>query len=117
VTANENLAKELTLKDSNESGITVKTANGAYNCAAVLSNFRPDFVIVDSSLGNEMVEDIIRNISDDSRIPLVRIVIAGDESDFPDYCEKGIFARIRKPFTDKDIADCIIQTGILDSKE
>jgi excisionase family DNA binding protein len=97
-------------------GITLKTANSAYQCAAILSDFHPDFVIVDSSLGKDKVDDIVQHISADPRIPLVRIVIAGEELDFPDHCEKVVFARIRKPFSEKDITDCIIQTGLFKEK-
>jgi excisionase family DNA binding protein len=115
VTADSSLEQKFS-PETLDFGITLKTADSAYKCAAILSDFRPDFIIVDSSLGKDKVDDIVQHISADPRIPLVRIVIAGEESDFPNHCEKDIFARIRKPFSEKDITDCIIQTGLFKEK-
>ena len=42
----------------------------------------------------------------------VRVVLAGNEGEFPKECDKEVFARIERPFQIKDIGDCIEEFGI-----
>jgi len=116
VTRDSELSKKLLDETSNIPGISIRIAGSAYECAAIFSDFRPDFVMIDSALGKEKVDELMNHILEDSRIPLVRIVITGEEAEFPDHCDKSVFARIRKPFSTEDLVDCMIQTGLTDGR-
>ncbi|MFC1707195.1 hypothetical protein ACFL59_10350, partial [Planctomycetota bacterium] len=84
-----------------------------YRCSAVVAAFRPDFAVVDCSLGLEASQDISNHLSEDPRIPFTRIILAANNGEFPDACETEVFAHLEKPFAIGDIAECI--DGIQDS--
>ncbi len=78
-----------------------------YNCSTLVNYFRPDFVVVDCSLGEEETRDITNHLLQDPRVPFVRLIIAGVQGDFGEECEKEVFARIEHPFSIWDIRECI----------
>jgi hypothetical protein len=45
----------------------------------------------------------MKSLSEDPRIPLVKIVLVGDSSEVPKECGKMIFAFINEPFKASDI--------------
>ena len=78
-----------------------------YNCSTLVNSFRPDFVVVDCSLGEEQTRDITNHLQQDPRIPFVHLIIAGPKGYFSEECEKEVFARIEHPFSIWDINECI----------
>jgi hypothetical protein len=68
-----------------------------------MSHFKPDFAVIDCRLGREASRDIAIHLSEDPRIPHVRVVLAGASTEFPSHCEKDIFARMLRPFGVSDI--------------
>ncbi len=86
----------------------IKIVDCEYSCSTIVNNFRPDYAIVDCAMGPQTSMDISRHLIDDPRIPFIRIVLAGtNEEEFPNECEKIIFARIRRPFGIDAIRKCI----------
>jgi hypothetical protein len=77
----------------------------------VINHFRPDFAVIDCSLGLETSRDISSHLIQDPRIPFVRLVLAGSEEEFPGECEREVFARLQRPFTIQEIAECIEGIG------
>jgi DNA-binding response OmpR family regulator len=94
-----------------EAAFNFEIADCEYRCSALVNQFKPDFVFVDCSLGPQASRDITLHLVQDPRIPLVRVVLAGSENDFPRECERGVFARIERPFTIRDIGDCVEFVG------
>ncbi len=84
---------------------TVRFTATPYSCSRVIESYYPDFIIVDCSHGPECSRDFIKDISEDFRIPLTRIILAGNPELFPKECDKMVFAFIVAPFTMKDLAD------------
>jgi excisionase family DNA binding protein len=82
-------------------------ADCEYACSAVVSRFRPDFAVIDCSLGSRTSRDITYHLSQDPRVPFVKVVLAGSEDEYPQECDKEVFARIERPFGIRDIKDCI----------
>lgn len=78
-----------------------------YSTSAIVEFFRPDYAIIDCSLGDTRTRDICKHIAADPRIPFVKIVLAAQKGGFPKDCERGIFARIEKPFGAHDVVECI----------
>jgi excisionase family DNA binding protein len=78
-----------------------------YSCSALVDRFRADYIVVDSSLGSEKANDICNHLLEDPRLPFVRVVMAVDRGEFPESCDKKVFARIGKPFHISDIAKCL----------
>jgi excisionase family DNA binding protein len=106
VTDNDILAKNLTdYVDSVDFNLEV--TNCEYQASAIVDTFRPDFAIIDCSLGKTFAKDICDHLIDDPRIPYIRVVLAAVDGEYPEECNKKVFARLRKPFNISDLSDCI----------
>ena len=77
-----------------------------YDCSALVQTFRPDFALVDCSLGTQRSSDITAHLATDPRLPFVRVILAGTVTEFPEDCDDMVFARIHKPFRMQDLAKC-----------
>jgi CheY-like chemotaxis protein len=73
----------------------------------MVEQFRPDYVVIDSSLGQAEAQHLCRHLLEDSRIADVRVVMAANPGEVPDGCDKNVFARITKPFSAGKFAECI----------
>jgi CheY-like chemotaxis protein len=95
----------------NESGkktsYNLAFADCEYACSAMVSRFRPDFAIIDCSLGSRTSRDITNHLGQDPRVPFVKVVLAGSKDEYPQECDKEVFARIERPFGIKEIKECI----------
>jgi DNA-binding NtrC family response regulator len=96
------------LKESGEeTSFNLEFADCEYACSTAVSRFRPDFAIIDCSLGSRASRDISYHLSLDPRIPFVKVVLAGSKNEYPQECDKEVFARIERPFSIQDIRECI----------
>ncbi|MBI4720582.1 MAG: helix-turn-helix domain-containing protein [Chitinivibrionia bacterium] len=94
-------------KEAKEHDFNLEITDCEYTCSALVNDFRPDFAVVDCSLGPRLSRDICRHLSQDPRIPLTRLILAANEGEFPSKCDKEIFARIQRPFSIRDLVACI----------
>lgn len=76
----------------------LRLAEDGYHCSMVIENFRPDYVVIDSSIGINRCQFFTKHLSEDPRIPYVKIILAGESTKVPSECDKMIFAIINKPF-------------------
>ncbi len=79
--------------------LELEIATTEYDCGAVLERFRPDFVVLDRSFGAYRTREITRSLMEDSRLPLVRIVLTSRQARWDAECAGDICGWIRKPFT------------------
>ncbi|NIO29103.1 MAG: excisionase family DNA-binding protein [Candidatus Latescibacteria bacterium] len=107
VVSDDGQLTEALQKQAEEHEYNIEFTDCEYACSAAISSFRPDFAVVDCSLGSQLSQEICHHLNQDPRIPFVRVVLAASEGEFPTSCEKDIFARIQRPFSVQDIADCI----------
>ena len=80
-------------------------ASGAYESSAVVEKFRPDYAVIDTSLSEYKI--IRDHLTNDSRIPFIRIIYAIESENLYDFCDKKIIAKISKPFTLMRLKRCI----------
>ena len=106
VTDNQSLAKTLK-KDATKLNLNFEITSCEYTTSALVDMFRPDYAIVDCSLGKQLTKDICDHLVEDPRIPFIRVVLAAADDEFPDGCDREIFARIEKPININDVAECI----------
>ena len=106
VTDDPELTQKLKL-EALSAPFNLEIADCEYQCSALVNDFRPDFAFVDCSIGKEATRDISFHLAEDPRIPFVRVILAGAEGDFPVECEQGVFARIERPFSIRDISQCV----------
>lgn len=90
----------------------VEVTDCEYTCSAVVDHFRPDFAVVDCSMGPEASRDITHHLLEDPRIPFARVILAATEREFPSACDREVFARIERPFGLAEIAECIGGVGV-----
>ncbi|MHC5078704.1 MAG: helix-turn-helix domain-containing protein [Planctomycetota bacterium] len=109
VTDDGQLASSLK-KAAEATRFSLEVVDCEYTCSMAVDRFKPDFVIVDCSLGQGASRDITHHLAEDPRVPFVRVVLAGNEGEFPTECEKVIFARLNRPFGVDDIEECIAGT-------
>jgi len=98
IVGQENLKKEI---ESNISKVdyNLQIAESEYRCSMMVENFRPDYVIIDCSIGKKECRSFTRHLSDDPRLPYVKIILVGESHDIPSECNGLIFAVMNEPFT------------------
>ncbi len=87
--------------------IHIKIIGDDYRCSQLIENFRPDYIIVDCSIGKRRTSHVCRNFFDDPRIPVARIILASKNMQLEDYCDKEVFGWIKKPFTVTQLRECL----------
>ncbi len=87
--------------------LRIKFVGNEYECAAAIEKFRPDCVVVDCSFGKKRTKGFCRNLFDDPRLPVVRVVLASKNEQLNQYCDKEVYGWIKRPFTIQQLRDCI----------
>ncbi len=93
--------------DEVERNFNLSFAVCEYDCSMLVEKFRPDYAIVDCSLGTERAKEFAGHLHEDPRIPFVRVILAGTRDTFPRKCDREVFAFIEHPFNGKDLAALI----------
>jgi excisionase family DNA binding protein len=94
-----------------DSEFNLAVSNCEYECSAIVEKFRPDYAVIDCKINN--CEDFCSHLSNDPRIPFVRLILATDKIDAREYCSNKIIGIINKEFEINDVFDCI--QGILNT--
>lgn len=87
--------------------LNMEFANCEYTCSALVETFRPEYAVIDCSLGADRSREFASNLLADPRIPFVRVILAARLGEFPQNCDKEIFARLKTPYSLGDITACI----------
>ncbi|MCK5619065.1 MAG: excisionase family DNA-binding protein [Candidatus Krumholzibacteria bacterium] len=106
VTDDVALAEKLK-REAESRNFNLEIADCEYICSLKITKFRPDFAVVDCSLGRQASSDISRHLVQDPRIPSVRVVLAGKDDEFPEECDKEFFARMDRPFGIEEISEVV----------
>jgi excisionase family DNA binding protein len=91
--------RESLQESSAEADFNLKVADCEYRCSMLVERFRPDYVVIDCAIGAERSGEFARLLYEDSRIPFVRIVLAGQRMDLPKECDRMVYALIGRNFT------------------
>jgi excisionase family DNA binding protein len=106
VTDDASLADRLA-RDLDDADFNLEVADCEYACSFKITDFRPDFAVVDCALGQRASKDISHHLVHDPRIPSVRVILAGRDDEFPEECDKEVFARMERPFGIREIGEII----------
>jgi excisionase family DNA binding protein len=79
--------------------LRLQSVRDEYECAMKIEQFRPDFIILDSSLGMERAKRLCQHVGNDPRIPFVRIILASKSKRQIDFCKQDLFGWIQRPLT------------------
>lgn len=94
-------------KSGSVDGFQLRFARSEYEAAAMIQDFRPDYIVVDCAFGKRRTAGICGNLFNDIRIPVVRIILSSKAREIDDYCDQDVFAWIKKPFTIEQLRECI----------
>jgi excisionase family DNA binding protein len=103
-------------RDPGAANFRVQVTDCEYRCSALIESFRPDFIVIDCSMGIVRSREFSRLLYEDSRIPFARIVLAGDRGKLPDECDKMVYATIPSHLTSKILAKLVANASIAGKK-
>ncbi|MCP4583284.1 MAG: excisionase family DNA-binding protein [candidate division Zixibacteria bacterium] len=95
VTDQDGIVDELN-DDSSRYDINLRITECEYRCSMMIDKFRPDFVILDCSMGELRTGEFARQLYEDPRIPFVKVILVGPKSEIPSECNKMVFAVIKE---------------------
>lgn len=107
VVTDEEPLKASLREGAQRSDLDLHVTDCEYRCSMMVEQVRPDYVVVDCSLGTERSRDFVTLLSEDPRIPYVRIILAGGKNERPRECDNIVFAFIERPFTATMLTDLI----------
>jgi len=81
-------------KDEHNGTFNLQITDCEYRCSMQIDKFRPDYVVIDCSLGTTRSREFARLLNEDPRVPLVRIVLVGGRNELPRECDKQVFALV-----------------------
>ena len=99
------------LDSEKDDGVSFRFAGNSYEASSAIHSFRPAFVVVDQNLNEAGCKDLIESLTDDPRIPGVKIILAvphgrtGVKKDW--LRSKVLDGEIKKPFSKRQFAALI----------
>ncbi len=103
---NENIVRNGS-QMGNSDNIRSRFVSSEYECSLLIESFRPDYIVVDCAIGRKRTDQICKDLFDDSRIPVTRVILASRSKQPLNYCDSEVFGWIRKPFTMANLRNCI----------
>jgi len=94
-------------EESSSADFDLRFADCEYRCSMMVEKHRPDYIVIDCNMGLERSRDFAQIIDEDPRIPFVRVILAGDEAEQPEKCDKLVFAYIKHPFNTEMLSNLI----------
>ncbi len=107
VVTNQDGVSASILADVQPDDFNVNVVDCEYRCSMMVEQFRPDFVVIDCSMGAARSYDFARLLHEDPRVPFVKVILVGDRADLPRECDKTVFALIGRRFTAATLSDII----------
>jgi hypothetical protein len=94
-------------KEVDPSDFNLKATDCEYRCSMFIEKYRPDYIVIDCSMGSERSRDFAKLLYEDPRIPFVRVIMVGNRSDLPEECDKMVFAVVGGGFDAATLSDLI----------
>jgi DNA-binding response OmpR family regulator len=111
VTGDSELKRRL-FEEAENVPFNVRITDCGYDCSLLVDSFRPDFVVLDCSVGLELTKEFICHLTQDPRIPDIRILLAAGENDAPPkHYGRMVHAWVKRPFSIWDIVERIHLLG------
>ncbi|UCD18268.1 MAG: helix-turn-helix domain-containing protein, partial [Candidatus Zixiibacteriota bacterium] len=96
VVTDQDQLKDSIIQLKTDRSLNLEITDCEYRCSMLIDRFRPDYVVIDCSLGARRSRDFAQLLYDDPRVPLVRVVLVGSRKDLPEECNQLVFALINK---------------------
>lgn len=85
----------------------VEFSSGVYETARIVESFHPDFIVIDSALGEFLTRELTHHLTEDERVHGSQIIL-GTTHDVDDtFFQEHICATIGMPISTQDLEECI----------
>lgn len=109
--------REILEAGMSDTDVNLKFTDCEYKCSMLVENYRPDFGIIDCSMGVERARDFVHNLYADPRIPFIRIILVGKRASFPTECDKETFAYVETPLNLPKLKEFFVNLVELSARE
>ncbi|MFH1892810.1 MAG: helix-turn-helix domain-containing protein [Candidatus Zixiibacteriota bacterium] len=99
VVTDKNRLKAALEREAKEADFDLQVTDCEYRCSMMVEKFRPDYVVIDCSMGVQRSKQFASMLSEDPRIPFVRVILSGNRGELPKKCDKVVFAFMERPFS------------------
>jgi len=99
--------------DKNDQDLVIRFTKNGYDCSLLIEKFRPDYAIIDCNFGESRAKELCMNLINDERIPFTRILVTSQSASLDEYCRGKVFGWIKKPFTYKQLKECLINRELI----
>jgi excisionase family DNA binding protein len=107
VVATDERLRDRLLRAETSLEFDLRVVDSEYNCCLLINEFRPDFVVIDTSLGAKRCYELMKHLHADPRLPLVRVVLNRDLKGLPRALKKKVFAFIKGSITAKTLSHIV----------
>ena len=87
--------------ENDEKTFNVRKTDSEYECSTIVEKLRPDIAVIDCSFPRS--KDLLECLTNDPRVPHLKMVLISDTEIASDYRNNKIIARISKPLTTERI--------------
>ncbi|NQT35479.1 excisionase family DNA-binding protein [bacterium] len=106
---NQDSLRESLKEGAKDADFNIRFTDCEYSCSMLVESYRPDYISIDCSLGRKRAMDFANQLIVDPRIPFIRVILVGDKHEFPNECDKEVFAFIERPIK-IDVLQRLIKT-------
>ncbi|MCP4703763.1 MAG: excisionase family DNA-binding protein [candidate division Zixibacteria bacterium] len=107
--------RDALIKENGNSGFGLRITDCEYRCSMQIEDFRPDYVVIDCALGAKRSREFAELLCEDPRIPYIRVILAGNDKEVPEECDRMVYGYIKRPFS-KKILSKIVNEVVTDNK-
>jgi len=93
--------------EARERDYSVRFTDREYSCSFLVESYRPDYIIIDWTADGGGDPNFIKDISEDPRIPLARIVVIGHPDIFPEGLRRRVSRFLEVPISDIKLQDIL----------
>jgi len=106
VTDKEDIKNSLEI-DTAKRNFNMQITDCEYRCSMLVEKFRPDYVVIDCTMGVMRSREFAKLLYEDPRIPFVKVALVGDRGNHFVECDEMVFAYIERPITSNTITNLI----------
>lgn len=83
--------------------VEMRFAGSEYEVSALIESFRPDYVVIDTSIGVRQTRSLCSYLADDTRLPFPRLILAANAETGRLDCGQEVLGWLRKPFNSQHL--------------
>lgn len=86
---------------------SIRFCEREYQCSSLIESFRPDYIVIDWLDASSNYQTLLKDLSDDPRIPLARIIAFGLPKSIPPESKDRVYSIKTEPISMSALSDLI----------